>query len=93
MFSHDFAQVKNAWGALIRDGKQWDIYVAMHARIALRKAKLPTPVEKVNEEMANIRANNGRPVSVEDVIAAFEDGTEVCRYCYLMYDFGINTKP
>lgn len=50
----------------------------MRARIALRKAKLPTPVGKVNEEMAKIRANNGRPVSAEDIVAAFETGAEVC---------------
>jgi LEA14-like dessication related protein len=70
-------KVRNAWGELIRDAKRLDVYVAMRARIALRKAKLPIPVEKVNQEMVKIRNHNGRPVSIEDIVAAFDRGAEV----------------
>jgi hypothetical protein len=77
--------VKQVWGELIMKTKQWDIYVAMRARIALRKAGMPLPVKKVEEEMKNVRGNNGLPVTVEDIISAFECGEEVfisvLKYC------------
>jgi len=70
-------QVKQTWGELIMKTKQWDIYVAMRARVALRKAGMPLPIEDVEEEMRKIRSNNGRFVTVKDIISAFECGEEV----------------
>ncbi|KAF9461373.1 hypothetical protein BDZ94DRAFT_1299267 [Collybia nuda] len=76
LFRGQRPEVKKAWGTQIRDGKQWDIYVAMRARIALRKAKQGVTADKVDEEMVKIKNNNGRPVSIEDIISAFENGAE-----------------
>lgn len=68
--------VRQAWGDSILKTKQWDIYVAMRARIALRKVDMPLQVEQVEEEIKNIRSNNGRPITVEDIMAALECGEE-----------------
>lgn len=69
--------MRQAWGDSILKTKQWDIYVAMRARIALRKVDMPLQVEQVEEEIKNIRSNNGRPITVEDIMAALECGEEV----------------
>jgi hypothetical protein len=62
-----------------------DVYVGMRARIALRKANIPLQVEKVEEEVKNIKNDRGRHITVEDIISAFERGEEVSVLIVLLF--------
>jgi hypothetical protein len=88
--------VQNQWATSLLTCKKFDVYVAMRARIALRKAGiLPvvgmTDEEKDEEEkslieteMLRIRRREGTPVDRDDIIMAFCKGEEVCQsYCFI----------
>lgn len=67
----------------MQEAKTYDVYVIMRARIALRKKGL-IPVEDkaiendiIRNEMTAIKACRGKPVSTEEIIAAFHKGDEV----------------
>ena len=76
-------QVKKEWAKILLRMKQYDVYVSMRARIALRKAGL-LPVDDANEaeklvkaEMDKVKANKGTVVTEKDIITALNRGDEV----------------
>ena len=78
-----FTKVKREWAKALLAVKQFDVYVSMRARIALRK-DLSIPLKDKNkeealidEEIRAVKMNKGRPVDVNDVVDALEDGDEV----------------
>ena len=78
-----FLKVKSEWAKALLVVKQFDVYVSMRARIALRKhGCIPLEDNKkegalINKEMDAIKANKGRPVDAADIISALERGDEV----------------
>ena len=69
--------MKKAWSNLILDAIKHDIYLSMHARIALRKARINLTDEAVTKEIWNIKNHKAMPVTASDIIAAFSCGDEV----------------
>ncbi|KAJ7101871.1 hypothetical protein C8R44DRAFT_808816 [Mycena epipterygia] len=69
-------EVKQRWGKHISNVKAWPVYVAMRARIALRKAGLPIELNDLARDVVNIRAGSHLPVTEQDIIAALNRGDE-----------------
>ncbi|KAJ7446573.1 hypothetical protein FB451DRAFT_1375863 [Mycena latifolia] len=69
-------EVKKRWGELILRSNKWTVYVAMRARIALRKAGLPMDPEAEAREIQKIRDKKGIPLTPQDIINALSAGYE-----------------
>lgn len=73
--------------------KLWDVYVAMRARIALRKDGVPLSDEAVKTQIKDIKNNVGLPVSIQDIISALQSGEEVfiplCGTSIIIYSIDI----
>ena len=76
-------KVKREWAKALLGVKQFEVYVSMRARIALRKhGCIPLEDKKkektvIEKEIESVKANNGRPVDAGDIIRALERGDEV----------------
>ncbi|KAF6746320.1 hypothetical protein DFP72DRAFT_923167 [Ephemerocybe angulata] len=74
--------VQNHWAKLVLKKKKSDVYAAMRARIALRKAGVLPVDDKEGEEalllkgMGDVKRGKGRPVTEGDVLEAFKNGDE-----------------
>ncbi|KAF5311336.1 hypothetical protein D9611_012629 [Ephemerocybe angulata] len=74
--------VQNHWAKLVLKKKKSDVYAAMRARIALRKAGVLPVDDKEGEEalllkeMGDVKKGKGRPVTEGDVLEAFKNGDE-----------------
>ena len=81
-------KVKHEWAKALLTVKQFDVYVSMRARIALRKhGCIPLEDKKreealIDKEIDFVKANNGRPVGARDIIGALERGDEVCLFSF-----------
>ena len=82
-------KVKQEWAKALLGVKQFEVYVSMRARIALRKhGCIPLEDKKkeetlIEKEIDSVKANNGRPVDAGDIIGALERGDEVCLFSFL----------
>ncbi|KAF8177598.1 hypothetical protein BJ912DRAFT_1063501 [Pholiota molesta] len=83
------------WAMRVLGQKQFDEYFAMRARIALRLASIIPMDDKdeeeriISEEVDSIKKDRGRPVSSDNIIAAFSDGDEeidIVRVKCVQYD-------
>lgn len=78
-------KVKSRWGDLLISQRNFECYVSMRSRIALRKAgQLPSGCDArdaalIAEEQDNVKFNRGLPVDCDDIIEAFSRGDEVRR--------------
>ncbi|TFK75053.1 hypothetical protein BDN72DRAFT_607116 [Pluteus cervinus] len=78
-FQQQRPEVKERWGGLVVKAKQCNAYVAMRARIGLRKAHPGKPISEKDVEKEMVKIKKGyNPISVsdKDVIKAFCDGDE-----------------
>ncbi|KAF9472881.1 hypothetical protein BDN70DRAFT_886459 [Pholiota conissans] len=88
-FRSQLDSVQHQWASHILGCKKHDVYVAMRARIALRKAgRIPVTClstaeenaeegkELVKTEMARYRSGRGLPLVREEVVEAFRKGDE-----------------
>lgn len=86
-------KVKSEWAKALLVVKQFDIYVSMRARIALRKHGCIPLKDKnkedalISKEMDAIKAKNGRSVDPGDIISALERGDEVCLFSFFVMRF------
>ncbi|KAJ7302803.1 hypothetical protein DFH08DRAFT_945505 [Mycena albidolilacea] len=75
-----FETVKQQWGKLLLKSKKVETYIAMRARIALRKAGVAfVPGDAIEKrEMEEVTRRGGRPlpVGVGDIVEALERGDE-----------------
>ncbi|KAF8217406.1 hypothetical protein K438DRAFT_1924915 [Mycena galopus ATCC 62051] len=80
-FKSQATAVKQQWGKLLIKSKMVEAYIAMRARIALRKAGVAFVRGDANEirEMGEVTRKGGRPLPVEakDIIDALGRGEEV----------------
>lgn len=79
--------MKQQWGKLLLKSKKVETYIAMRARIALRKAGVAfVPGDAIEKrEMEEVTRRGGRPlpVGVGDIVEALERGDEVRSVCVL----------
>jgi hypothetical protein len=72
-FSAQSPSVQRDWARTLLKCKRLDVYVAMRAGEAHR---MEEEAKLVQEEVHAIKKHEGRPVSVEDLVAAFVNGEE-----------------
>ncbi|KAJ7754191.1 hypothetical protein DFH07DRAFT_823296 [Mycena maculata] len=75
-FKSQNPKVKQQWGKLLLKAKQCEVYVSLRARVALRKAGLPTAPDDVAREVFSVRKNQGIKLTPEDIIEALSRGDE-----------------
>ncbi|KDR75435.1 hypothetical protein GALMADRAFT_249491 [Galerina marginata CBS 339.88] len=88
-------EIKREWAKALLTTKAFNVYVAMRARIALRKGGA-IPLEdkedekrRVEVEIEAIKRDKGQPVSVADIIAALsnnDEGIDIIRMTCVKYD-------
>jgi len=87
--------VKKEWAKKLLRMKQFDVYLSMRARIALRKVGV-LPVDDAREEemlvkaeMDKVRGNKGTEVTEDDIVEALnrgDEGIDIIRMTCVEYD-------